>query len=107
KAPICRPRPLMALLERSGLQDVEVRAIDIPAAFDSFEDYWTPFLGGTGSAPKYCASLSGEMRERLKHELQRRLPTGPDGEVLLAIRAWAVKGRVPAEANDWVAPLSR
>ncbi len=94
KAPVCRPKPLMEILEHSGLHDVEVRAIDIPAAFDSFDDYWAPFLGGTGSAPKYCMSLDETARERLRQEVQRRLPTGPDGEILLAVRAWAVKGRV-------------
>lgn len=94
KAPVCRPGPLRELLERNGLLDVDIRAIDIPAAFNSFDDYWLPFLGGTGSAPKYCASLSDEARERLRDELQRRLPVGPDGEILLAIRAWAARGRV-------------
>lgn len=94
KAPICRPKPLSELLARSGLRDVEVRGIDIPAAFDSFDDYWSPFLGDTGSAPKYCASLDKEAREHLQSEIQRRLPIGPDGEILLAIRAWAVKGRL-------------
>jgi hypothetical protein len=72
-----------------------VKAIDIPAAFDSFDDYWTPFLGGTGSAPKYCASLSESARERLRIEVQNRLPIGPDGEILLAARAWAIEGRLP------------
>jgi trans-aconitate methyltransferase len=94
KAPICRPKPLMEILARSGLRDIEVRGIDIPAAFDSFDGYWAPFLGGTGSAPKYCMSLDDMARDRLKQEVQRRLPTGPDGEILLAIRAWAAKGRV-------------
>jgi trans-aconitate methyltransferase len=96
KAPVCRPGPLRQLLQDAGLEQVEVRAIDIPAAFDSFEDYWTPFLGGTGSAPKYCATLSEEALEQLRERLRRRLPTGPDGEILLAIRAWAARGRVPA-----------
>jgi hypothetical protein len=95
KAPICRPKPLMEALAGAGLQDVEVRSVDIPAAFDSFDDYWAPFLGGTGSAPKYCASLDDTARERLKQEVRRRLPAGPDGEILLAVRAWAAKGRVP------------
>jgi trans-aconitate methyltransferase len=94
KAPICRPKPLMEILGRFGLCDVAVRAIDIPAAFDSFDDYWAPFLGGTGSAPKYCMSLDDAARERLKQEVRRRLPTGPDGEILLSVRAWAAKGRV-------------
>ena len=95
KAPVCRPGPLSDLLKSAGLLDVEVQAINIPTAFDSFDDYWTPFLGGTGSAPKYCMLLGEEARERLRETLRRRLPTGPDGEILLAARAWAVKGRVP------------
>jgi trans-aconitate methyltransferase len=93
KAPICRPAPLKALLRQVGLQEVEVEAIDVPAAFESFDDYWQPFLGGTGSAPKYCASLDDQQRDRLKQALKARLPTGPDGEILLAVRAWAAKGR--------------
>lgn len=95
KAPICRPRPLAEVFRDAGLHQVEVRAIDIPTPFDNFDDYWAPFLGGTGSAPKYCMSLGDEAREQLREVLQRKLPTGPDGEILLAARAWAVKGRVP------------
>ncbi|WP_457093028.1 class I SAM-dependent methyltransferase [Microvirga sp. P5_D2] len=95
KAPICRPQPLMKLLAGTGMRDVTVRPIDIPAAFESFDDYWTPILGGTGSAPKYCASLSEEARGHLREALRKRLPAGPDGAILLAVRAWAVKGQVP------------
>ncbi|WP_244445340.1 class I SAM-dependent methyltransferase [Microvirga sp. BSC39] len=94
KAPVCRPSPLRELFEGAGLQGVEVRAIDIAAAFESFDDYWTPFLGGTGSAPKYCMSLDEPAREDLRERLRARLPTGPDGEILLAVRAWAAKGRL-------------
>lgn len=97
KAPICRPRPLAQLLADAGLLDVDVQPVDIPTAFESFDDYWSPFLGGTGSAPKYCASLDEQERNLLREALRARLPTGPDGEVLLAARAWAVKGRVPEQ----------
>lgn len=98
KAPICRPGPLGDALREAGLLDVSVRAIDITAAFDDFDDYWTPFLGGTGSAPKYCVSLSEDARERLREAVRGRLPVGPDGEILLAVRAWAARGRVGNEA---------
>ncbi|MCD6072612.1 MAG: methyltransferase protein [Microvirga sp.] len=94
KAPVCRPGPLRELFTGAGLESVEVRAIDITAAFESFDDYWAPFLGGTGSAPKYCMSLTEPAREELRERLRARLPTGPDGEILLAVRAWAAKGRV-------------
>jgi SAM-dependent methyltransferase len=93
KTPVCRPGPLAKLFEEAGLASVEVRHVDIPAAFDGFDDYWTPFLGGTGSAPKYCTSLAPDAQARLRERLRDRLPTGPDGEILLALRAWAVKGR--------------
>lgn len=95
KAPFCRPEPLRALFLGAGLGAVEVRAIDITTAFADFDDYWAPFLGGTGSGPKFCQSLSDPVREELRESLRRRLPTGPDGEILLAARAFAVKGQVP------------
>jgi trans-aconitate methyltransferase len=95
-APICRPKPLLDAFIATGLSDAETTAIDIPAAFVDFQDYWTPFLGGTGSAPKYCMSLDEGTRNKIRDALRERLPTGPDGEILLAVRAWAVKGYVPA-----------
>jgi hypothetical protein len=74
-----------------------VESFDVTAAFANFDDYWAPFLGGTGSAPRYCATLSPAARDRLREKLRDRVPTGPDGEILLAIRAWGVKGRVRGE----------
>ena len=93
-APVCRPGPLARLFSGAGLSGVEVTAIDIPAAFTDFDDYWSPFLGGTGSAPKYCSTLSTADLERLQVAVRASLPAGPDGEILLAVRAWAVKGTV-------------
>lgn len=94
RAPVCRPGPLAELFRQAGLADVAVQCLDIPAAFDNFEDYWTPFLGGTGSGPKYCSTLAPDAQARLREKLRSRLPTGPDGEILLAVRAWAVKGKI-------------
>lgn len=93
-APICRPGPLSNLFEKAHLTDIEVENIDIPTAFENFDDYWTPFLGGTGSAPKYCTLMAPDAQNQLREELRDRLPTGPDGEILLAVRAWAIKGKV-------------
>jgi trans-aconitate methyltransferase len=95
-APICRPRPLSAAFAAAGISDPQTTAIDVPAAFVDFDDYWTPFLGGTGSAPKYCMSLDEKTRNRIRDAVRARLPTGPDGEILLAVRAWAVKGKITA-----------
>jgi SAM-dependent methyltransferase len=91
-APICRPKPLTDSFRAAGFKDVETTALDITTAFIDFDDYWLPFLGGTGSAPKYCSSLDPELLVRLKQALRERLPTGPDGEIVMAARAWGVKG---------------
>jgi hypothetical protein len=37
--PICKPGPLKKLFEGAGLQDVEVRSIDVSTPFRDFDDY--------------------------------------------------------------------
>ena len=54
--------------------------------FREFRRLLGPFLGGTGSAPKYCVSLSEDARANLRDVIRSRLPIGPDGEILLAVR---------------------
>jgi ubiquinone/menaquinone biosynthesis C-methylase UbiE len=91
--PICRPEALAALFETAGLAEVETRAIDVQTTFRDFDDFWTPFLGGQGSAPTYCMSLPEDARVRLRERLRATLPTRPDGSIQLIARAWAVRGR--------------
>jgi hypothetical protein len=73
---------------------VAVRAIDVPTVFQSFDDYWRPFLGRTGAAPTYLASVGDEVRERIRLELRSRLAPGPGAPIALTARAWAVRGIV-------------
>mgnify|MGYP001162776076 CR=1 FL=1 len=98
-APICRPEPLTDAFNAAGLIDVETTAIDILTPFVNFDDYWSPFLGSTGSAPRYCMSLDEGTRNLIKTSVQAKLPTGPDGEILLTARVWAVKGKIPSPAR--------
>jgi hypothetical protein len=71
---------------------VETHALEIPTEFQTFDDYWMPFLRGTGPAPSYVESLDGPSRERLRERLERRLPVGIDGRIRLRARAWEVRG---------------
>jgi SAM-dependent methyltransferase len=89
---ICNPESLTGLFEAAGLTSVKTTAIDIPTHFASFDDYWSPFLGGTGAAPGYVASLDEEDRAALRERLRERLPTRADGSIDLMARAWAVAG---------------
>jgi SAM-dependent methyltransferase len=89
--PRCRPEALAELFTGAGLQGVEVRAIDIPTLFASFDDYWQPFLGGQGPAPAYAMSLDETARARLRDRIRERLPAGANGSISLTARAWAAR----------------
>lgn len=95
KFSICSHAALGEAFEATGLQSVEVRAIDVPAVFRNFEDYWEPFLSGQGPAPGYCVSLPEDRRVALREKLRQTLPVAPDGTIPLTIRAWAARGTRP------------
>lgn len=92
--PICRPERLAETFQRASLRGVETRAMDVPTHFRDFDDYWTPFLGGTGVAPAYVMSLPEGKRLALRERLREALPIAQDGSIPLVARAWAVKGTV-------------
>lgn len=89
--PLCHPDALLQAFASAGLGRAEVMPIDIPTRFESFDDYWQPFLGGQGPAPAYAMALDESQRARLRDRLQHRLPRNADGSIPLVARAWAVK----------------
>ncbi len=95
--PLCRHSQLSALWLAHGMLAVGERPLVIEQPFTSFDDYWTPFLGGQGPAGAYVAGLGTGARGALRDRLHRRLcGDGADGPFTLTARAWAVKGYVPA-----------
>jgi hypothetical protein len=64
---VCRPEPLRALFAGAGLQDVGVRALDIPTDFRGW-------------------------RAALRERLRATLPVAADGTIHLTARAGAVRG---------------
>lgn len=92
--PIAQPAALQDLFEGAGLQDVEVRGIEVPTVFLDFDDLWNPFLGGDAPAPGYCKSLGDEGRIELRELIKSRLPIDEDGAIRLAARAWGIRGLV-------------
>jgi len=85
---------LRNIFKRAGFSEIEIAPIDITMRFSDFDDYWNPFLGGTGPAPTYVLSLDKSERNKLRDALLERLPVQADGSILLVARAWAVKGIV-------------
>lgn len=90
--PICSPESLLEVFHSGGLSEARCDAIEIPTKFSDFDDYWKPFLGGTGPAPSYVASLDADRRVAFAGKLERALPRRPDGTIALVARAWAVRG---------------
>ena len=90
--PMCSATALQALFDAAGLTQVDTGAVEIETRFAGFDDYWEPFLRGTGPAPAFVASLDPPARDELRERLRRRLRPGADGGIHLRARAWSVRG---------------
>jgi SAM-dependent methyltransferase len=94
--PLCRRGDLGTLWREEGLQDVVEEALTIETRFESFDDFWTPFLYKQGPAGAYASSLPAADRDALRLRLRRRLlGHGPDKPIVMHARAWAVRGSIP------------
>jgi SAM-dependent methyltransferase len=93
--PFCTPERLGALATEAGFVSVRSTALEVETVFSDFNDYWRPFTLGAGPAPSYCASLDSEVRERMREQLDVRLPRRADGAIALTARAWGIAARVP------------
>jgi len=87
----CTAEDLESMFIAAGFVKVETRAIVVPTVFDSFDDYWRPFLGGQGVAPAYLRSLPEPDQEELREAVRTRLPIEADGSIRLIARAWAAR----------------
>jgi len=83
---------LASLFREAGFANVETGVLEIRTDFSDFEDYWTPFLGRTGPAPSYVASLDPTQRALLRSRLEQRLSSARGGPIRLRARALAVRG---------------
>ena len=95
--PLSRHLQLSTLWIAQGLLAVGERPLQIEQRFNSFDDFWLPFLGGQGPAGTYVASLSENGRNALRERLRLRIFDGErETAFVMSARAWAVKGYVPA-----------
>jgi SAM-dependent methyltransferase len=90
--PLCRPEALATAWALAGLGEIETTALEVTTDFVDFDDLWNPFLGGTGPAPGYVASLEPAAREGLREALREALASDENGTIRLTARAYAVRG---------------
>jgi ubiquinone/menaquinone biosynthesis C-methylase UbiE len=88
--PLSKQGDLGQLWRSEGLKDVAEKSLEFEMVFRSFDDYWAPFLGGTGPGGRYVASLDPAGRNKLENRLRERLQP----PIRLPARAWAVRGAV-------------
>jgi len=89
--PICSPSALETAFHQAGFSHVRIEALEIETHFQSFEDYWIPFVGGPGPAPGYLSSLSAQRQQDLEKRLKAMLPRDEDGSIALTATAWAAR----------------
>jgi SAM-dependent methyltransferase/uncharacterized protein YndB with AHSA1/START domain len=98
---LCRAGELSALWRQGGLEDVHEQALGITMRFESFADYWDPFLLGQGPAGAYARGLPPEKLQALRSEVRRRVsPSAEDMPFALPARVWAVRGTVPSNRRN-------
>lgn len=90
--PLCREDQLGQLFESFTWNELRSAPIETDNVFNDFDDFWEPFLGGQGPAPRYVSSLDEDHRTELRDALHAQLPHAADGSIRLQSRAWAVTG---------------
>jgi len=93
--PLCRAGELPALWKQGGLENIREQAIGINMRFESFTDYWEPFLLGQGPAGAYVRRLDRDRLQALRREVKSRLALSDEAKpFVLPARVWAVRGIV-------------
>src|ERR1043166_6267137 len=93
---LSREGQLAEVWKKTGLANVQEKPLVIDQAYESFEDYWGPFLKGAGPGGAYVVSLPEERRQQLEARMRKRLlGDRRDGGFALTARAWCVRGNVP------------
>jgi SAM-dependent methyltransferase len=91
--PLIAPGELAALWMKIGLREVDEASLTMRMEFQSFADYWGPWLGGQGTIGPYVAGLGSEKLAAVEQLLrQAYLAGGDDGLRSFTATAWAVRG---------------
>ncbi len=94
--PLCRAGELSQLWKQGGLENVHEQPQDIAMRFDTFLDYWDPFLLGQGPAGSYVRTVQGDRLQALREAVKRRLSISDESVAFtLPARVWAVRGTAP------------
>ena len=87
---------LARVWRQTGLVDVRESTLTIRMEFESFGDYWAPYVGGDGPYAAFVSTLDDSARATLTEAMKRAYLSGmADGPRSFAASAWAVRGHAP------------
>lgn len=94
--PGVRAGDLAALWREAGLVDIDDRSLFIRMDYASFDDYWSPFLGGEGGPAAFLSTLDARHRDTLEEHVRSAYLAGAgDGPRSFVAAAWSCRGTVP------------
>ena len=91
-----QPGELARVWRQTGFVGVEDTTLTIRMDFESFDDYWAPYVGGDGPYAAFVSTLDDTARATLTEAVRRAYLSGmADGPRSFTACAWAVRGQVP------------
>jgi SAM-dependent methyltransferase len=85
---------LHALFANAGFRDIAIERVERHDAVESFDAYWEPIEGGTGSIPQIYLTLSEAERRAVREEVKQRLSRFEvDGKLVLGVEMLIARGQ--------------
>ena len=78
----------------AGLEDVETREMTVHRTFEDFENFWM-ISSKSSTFRSVVAAMAADDVEKLKQRVRARLPADSRGQITIAARANAIRGRQP------------
>jgi len=86
---------LKRLFAQAGLEQMEVRSVEVTAEFANFDEYWRSQTPAFTPQGRLVSELTPSQRELLIDAVRTALPTRSDGRVFYSAHANAIKSRCP------------
>ena len=82
---------LAAYAREAGLRDITSSTLTVSNRFESFEEWWAPYLFGVGPLGAYVGTLDADHLSTLKERCRQLLPEAPFEQPAVA---WSVRALV-------------
>jgi ubiquinone/menaquinone biosynthesis C-methylase UbiE len=86
---------LKRLFAQAGLEQIEVRSVEVKAEFANFDEYWCSQTPSFTPQGRIVSALTPTQRKALIDAVRAALPGHSDGGVIYSAHANAIKSRCP------------